>query len=306
VPILGHREIAFVTPTLPGKPTVLIVLGLFIVFGSVIGGYMLHHGELAVLMQVSEIIIIVGAALGAMLVSNPISVVKDAFRAVLGLLKKNPYDEAAFAELLQMLYALFRMAKQEGLVSIEPHMENPQASSLFQQYPGFAANAPAVAFLTDTVKIILTDKIDEFTLAEVLDLDLDQFQKQRMLVPHALNKVAEGLPGFGIVAAVLGMIITMGSIGGAAAEVGAKVAAAMVGTFLGILLAYGLVSPLAAAITERIHSEVGYLRCIRTAMLAFVRGDSLGTAMEFARRSVLPHERPSFAELESLTRKKVA
>lgn len=284
----------------------LILIGLVVVFGSVIGGYLLHHGQIMVLLQVSEFIIIIGAAVGAVLISNPLSVVKRIMGETLALLKKNPFDGEAYSELLQLLYRVFTIGQKEGLMGLEKHVENPESSSLFQQHPIFNSHPHAVAFLADTVKILLTDNVEDHTLGEILDMDLEQYHEEAMVVPHALTKVAEALPGFGIVAAVLGMIITMGSIGGAAAEVGAKVAAAMVGTFLGILLAYGLVAPLAAAIETRVRAEAAYMRCIRTGMLAFARGDKPVIALEFARRSIEPAERPSFQQMEDLTRNRAA
>jgi chemotaxis protein MotA len=160
--------------------------------------------------------------------------------------------------------------------------------------------------LCDTLKVLLTGTIENHLLAEVLDLDLEQQHHEAMQVPTAITKVSDALPGFGIVAAVLGVIITMGSIGGAASEVGEKVAAALVGTFLGILLSYGVFGPIAQAIEGRIASEHAYLLCIRTALLAFARGDAPLSAVEFARRNIEPSDRPSFSELEGLTRRKAA
>jgi chemotaxis protein MotA len=284
----------------------MILIGLLVVFGSVLGGYMLHHGQIAVLMQISEFIIIIGAALGAVIISNPFPVVKRMFSEPFALLKRNPYDQEAYKDLLQLLYKVFVIGQKEGLMGLEKHVEEPNSSQLFQQHPIFSSHHHAVAFLADTVKILLTDKVEDHTLSEILEMDLEQYEEEAMVVPHALTKVAEALPGFGIVAAVLGMIITMGSIGGAAAEVGAKVAAAMVGTFLGILLAYGMVAPIAQAVEGRVRAEMAYLRCIRTGMLAFARADKPAIALEFARRSIEPEDRPSFRELEELTRNRAA
>jgi chemotaxis protein MotA len=284
----------------------MILIGFLVVFGSVIGGYIMHHGQVVVLLQVSEYIIIIGAALGAVLVAYPLPVVKRMFTDSFSLLKPNPFDHHAYAELLQLLYKLFIVGQKEGLTGLERHVEEPASSPLFQAHPFFASRPHAIAFLSDTVKILLTDRVEDHTLSEILEMDLDQYQEEAMVVPHAITKVAEALPGFGIVAAVLGMIIAMGSISGGAAEVGQKVAAAMVGTFLGILLAYGFVAPVAHALEGRVRSEMSYMRCIRTGMLAFARGDKPVIALEFARRSVEPEDRPSFQELEALTRNRSA
>jgi chemotaxis protein MotA len=284
----------------------MILIGFLVVFGSVIGGYLMHHGQLMILLQVSEYIIIIGAAFGAVLISYPLPVVKKMFTDSFGLIRKNEYDHTAYSELLQLLYKLFIVGQKEGLTGLEKHVEEPETSTLFKEHPFFSSQPHAIAFLSDTVKILLTDRVEDHTLSEILEMDLDQYQEEAMIVPHAITKVAEALPGFGIVAAVLGMIIAMGSIGGGAAEVGQKVAAAMVGTFLGILLAYGVVAPVANALEGRVRAEMAYMRCIRTGILAFARGDKPVIALEFARRSVEPEDRPSFQELEQLTRNRPA
>jgi chemotaxis protein MotA len=284
----------------------MLLIGLLVVFGSVIGGYVMHHGQLLVLMQVSEYIIIIGAAIGAVLISQPLRIVRKMVLDTFALMKKNPYDHAAYAELLQLLYKLFILGQKEGLMGLEKHVETPESSPLFQEHPFFSGRPHAMAFLADTVKILLTDRVEDHTLSEILEMDLDQYMEEAMIVPHAMSKVAEALPAFGIVAAVLGMIIAMGSIGGEAAVVGANVAAAMVGTFVGILLAYGVAAPIASALEGRVRAEMTYLRCIRIGMLAFARGDKPAIALEFARRSVEPEDRPSFQELESLTRRAAA
>lgn len=283
-----------------------VIIGLVVVFGSIIGGYVMHHGQIAVLLQVNEFIIIGGAGLGAMIMANPPQVLKGSVQHTLGLLKPNPFGAAAYAELLQVLYEIFQKARKDGLVGLEPHIENPETSDIFNRYPRFAANHHAVALLCDTLKVLLTGTVEDHNLSEILDIDLDKHHHEQMQVPHAIAIVGDAMPGFGIVAAVLGVIITMGSIGGEAAEIGNKVAAALVGTFLGILLCYGVLQPLAKAIENRIKAENDYMLCIRTALLSFARGDAPMTAVEFARRNVEPHERPSFSELEDMTRRKAA
>lgn len=283
-----------------------VLIGLLVVFGSILGGYTMHHGKVGVLIQVSEFIIIGGAALGALVIGNPPALIKRLFGDMLGLMKPNPYTEKAYGELLQLMYDIFQKARKEGLIGLEAHIEDPEQSSIFSQYPSFTHNHHAVAFLTDTLKVLLTGAVEEHHLSEILDLDLERQHEEAMAVPQALNKVGDAMPGFGIVAAVLGVVITMGSIGGAASEIGEKVAAALVGTFLGILLSYGVVGPIASALEARIKSEEAYMMCIRMALLAFARGDSPMTAVEFARRNIEPGDRPTFAELEGLTRRRAA
>jgi chemotaxis protein MotA len=285
---------------------VFVIIGLIVVFGSVLGGYMMHHGRVGVLIQVSEFVIIGGAGLGALVISNPPSLIKRIFASTLQLLKPNPFTEKAYAELLQLLFELFQKARKDGLIGLEPHIEEPEKSAIFNKYPSFVRNHHAVAFLTDTLKVLLTGAVEEHHLSEILDLDLERQHEEAMAVPTALHRVGDAMPGFGIVAAVLGVVITMGSISGAASEIGEKVAAALVGTFLGILLAYGVIGPIANAVESRLKAEEAYMMCIRTALLAFARGDSPMTAVEFARRNIEPTDRPSFAELENLTRRRAA
>ncbi len=283
-----------------------VIIGLVVVFGAVIGGYLMHHGQIAVLIQPNEFLILGGAAVGTLLIANPPSVLKACMAQMLGLLKPNPYGAKSYAELLQVLYEIFQKARKDGLVGLESHIENPESSDIFQKYPSFANNHHAVALLCDTLKVLLTGTVEDHNLAEILDVDLEKHHHEAMLAPHAITTVGDAMPGFGIVAAVLGVIITMGSIGGAASEIGEKVAAALVGTFLGILLAYGVFGPIAKAMEMRIEAEHDYMLVIRTALLSFARGDAPMTAVEFSRRNIEPHERPSFAELEELTRKKAA
>lgn len=283
-----------------------VIVGLVVVFGSILFGYTMHHGHITVLLQWSEFIIIGGSALGAFLVSNPMSVVVGSMRSVLALLKANPYSEKAYAELLQVLYEVFQKARKDGLVGLESHIEEPEKSEIFKKYEFFGKHKHALPFLCDTLKVLLTGAVEDHHLAEILDLDLERQMEESKAIPAALAKIGDALPGFGIVAAVLGVVITMGSIGGSASEIGEKVAAALVGTFLGILLSYGMVNPIANAIEARLRSENDYMGCIRTALLAFARGDAPMTCVEFARRNIEPVERPTFAELESLTRRRAA
>jgi len=283
---------------------VFAVIGLAIVFGSVLLGYTMHGGNVMVLVQVSEFIIILGCAGGAIIVANKPKVVLGMVKQSIGLLKPNPFSRSAYAELLQVLYELFYMARRDGLVGIESHIEEPEKSELFNRYPTFSKNHHAMSFLSDTLKVMLTGTVEDHHLAEILDLDLDRHHSEGRVVTDSIQRVGDAMPGFGIVAAVLGVIITMGHIGGAAEEVGKSVAAALVGTFLGVLMAYGVVNPLAGAIESRHHGEDAYMKCIRTAILSFARGDPPITCVEFARRNIEPGDRPSFTELEEMTRKK--
>ena len=281
-----------------------LIIGLVIVFGSILVGYTMHDGELAVLLQYNEFVIIGGAGLGAVIVANKPSTVKGIVTQTLALLKPNPFNRNTFTELLQVLYDIFYAARKDGLVGIESHVEDPEASELFQRYPSFHGNHHALAFLTDTMKVLLTGAVEDHHLSEILEMDLEQHHHEAMVVPAALHTLGDAMPGFGIVAAVLGIIITMGRIGGSPEAVGEAVAAALVGTFLGILLAYGVFAPVANAIETRVSAEERYMATIRTALLSFARGDPPITSVEFARRSIEPEDRPTFTELEEMTRRR--
>ena len=282
------------------------IIGLVVVLGSVIAGYTMHHGKMAVLWQATEFIIIGGAGIGSFIMANPPSVIKASLAASLALLKPNPFTKTTYGELLQVLYEVFQTARKDGLIALEAHIEEPEKSSIFTKYPNFLHHHHAVTFLCDTLKVLLTGAVEDHHLADILDLDLERMHEEEHQVPSAITTMGDAMPGFGIVAAVLGVVITMGSIGGAASEIGNKVAAALVGTFLGILLAYGMIGPFAKAIEVRQRAEGQYMQCIRTALLSFARGDAPMTCVEFARRNIEPVDRPSFAELETLTRKKAA
>jgi chemotaxis protein MotA len=285
---------------------VLQIIGLVVVLGSVIAGYTMHHGKMAVLWQPTEFIIIGGAGIGSFIMANPPSVIKASIAASIALMKPNPFTKKSYGELLQVLYEVFQTARKDGLIALEAHIEEPGKSSIFTKYPGFSHHHHAVTFLCDTLKVLLTGAVEDHHLADILDLDLERMHEEEHQIPSAITTMGDAMPGFGIVAAVLGVVITMGSIGGAASEIGNKVAAALVGTFLGILLAYGMIGPFAKAIEVRQRGEGQYMQCIRTALLSFARGDAPMTCVEFARRNIEPADRPSFAELEALTRKKAA
>lgn len=280
----------------------LVLIGFAVVLGSIVGGFLMHGGNLVVLIQVNEFIIIGGAALGSLLISSTPGQMVQLVKDVLGLLKPNPFNKDAYKDLLAVLYELFYAARREGLIGIEQHAEKPQESSIFKKYPSFARNHHAVGFLTDTLKVLLTGTVPEHNLSEILELDLERHHEAAKVSPKALATVGDALPGFGIVAAVLGVIITMGHIGGSPEEIGHNVGAALVGTFLGVLGAYGVMHPLASALEARGKGEHAYMDCIRVGILSFARGDAPLTSVEFARRAILSEDRPSFTELEELTR----
>jgi chemotaxis protein MotA len=273
-------------------------LGLFIIFASVLGGFMMHGGHPALLWQVSEFIIIGGAGLGAMVASTSPKAVLHTFKEVGALAKGNPYTKDTYTELLLVLFEFFDLESKQGKMALDAHIEDPQNSSIFERYPFFHKHQHAISFLTDTIKVLNSGTIDPNDMDVALEMDLEQYQEEANHGAHSLQTTGEAMPAFGIVAAVLGVVITMQKVGGDAATIGKSIAAALVGTFLGVLSAYGFLMPLSQAVGAVAKSEVAYLNCIKAAILSYMRKDSPMTCVEFARRSIEPAHRPSFTEME--------
>ena len=277
----------------------LLIVGGIIVLASVAGGYLMEGGNVLVLNQPAEFVIIGGAAVGSMLIGTPLGVLKQLNGQVFSLFKSAP-GKADYVDLLAMLYQLFKVAQQSGVMALESHFEAPANSSIMLKYPKFLARHHAVDFLSDSVKVMIIGGIGPHDLDTLMDLDLEVRHHHEGAPAQTLSKVADALPGLGIVAAVLGVVITMGAIDGPPAEIGHKVGAALVGTFLGILMSYGFTQPMAASLERRVAEEAHYEQCIRAGLLAMHKGFPPMVAIEFARR-VLPEEiRPSFDETEQL------
>lgn len=276
----------------------LIIAGFIVVILSVVGGYIASHGKLAALWQPFELVIIGGAALGAFLAGTPIKTVKQTLGAVVGVLKGPRYKAKDYLDALSLLYELLNRARKEGFMALESHIDNPKDSALFANYPTIRDDHHLMDFITDCLRLMVGSNIEPHELEPLLEMELEKHHHEELAPAHALTKVADGLPGFGIVAAVLGIVITMGSIGGDIAEVGAHVAAALVGTFLGILLAYGFVAPLAAAVEARAEQDSRIYESVKTALLASLRGYPPKIALEFARKTVPSDMRPGFNDFE--------
>lgn len=283
-----------------------VIIGIVIVLASIVVGYAMHGGNFGVLIQINELIILAGAGFGSFLAANGMKNVQAAIKSVTGLLKPDPYTKSVYIDVLKMMYQLFNVARKEGLLGLEKHIETPETSEIIKHFPSFLANHHATAFFCDTMKVILTGAVGPHDLAEMMELDLEIAHAEASTPATAIQTVGDAMPGFGIVAAVLGVIITMGKIGGEAAEIGHSVAAALVGTFLGILLAYGIFAPISRAMELRLKSEEQYLNCIRFALFSFARGESPITCVEFARRNIEPGVRPGFAEMEKAVKEKAA
>ncbi len=236
----------------------LTIVGMIVVIGAVIGGFLMEKGKMGVLMQPAEIVIIGGAAIGTLLIANPLPVVLKIVKSLLGILKSNPYSNSYYLETLKMLNELFSYARKSGMSQLESDVEEPEKSKIFSKYSAFVKNHHAVNFVCDTLRMSLTGGVGHFELDQMMELDMEVHHREVNTPVHALNTMAESLPGLGIVAAVLGVVITMGALGGPPEEIGHKVAAALVGTFLGILLCYGFVGPLAASMTKANEAEAEY------------------------------------------------
>ncbi len=275
------------------------IIGMLVVIGAVVGGYLMEHGNLMVLMQPAELLIIGGAAAGTLLIANPMSTVIKIVKGALGVLKGSPYTKASYLDTLKMLNDLFMQARKMGMVKLEEDVEEPEKSPVFSKYPKFLANHHAVHFICDTIRMSISGGVPAFDLDQMMEMDMDVHHHDATDTVAALSTVADALPGLGIVAAVLGVVITMGALGGPPEEIGHKVAAALVGTFLGILLCYGFLGPLALNMTKMNDAELDYLRCLRSGVIAFVKGSAPVLAIEFARRSIPSDHRPTFKELEA-------
>jgi len=277
----------------------IALLGIVVVFASVIGGFLLEKGNIHVLIQPAELVIIGGAALGTLVVANPPNVLKRIAAGLLTVFKGNRYTKPVFLSTLKMLYELFSHARKHGLDKLEQDVDEPEKSQVFNKYPEFLSNHHAVRFLCDTLRVGVAGGVDPRELEELMDLDLEVHHQEAALPVTSLTTVADSLPGLGIVAAVLGVVITMGALGGPPEEIGHKVAAALVGTFLGILLCYGVINPLANAIAKKNMVEAQYFHCLKVGILAFMRGAPPIMAVEFARRAIPTDLRPTFQEMEN-------
>jgi chemotaxis protein MotA len=275
-----------------------IIIGIVVVFGSIIGGYLMEHGNLKVLVQPAELLIIGGAAVGTLLIANPLHVIKKIVAGVVGALKGSHFNKAFYLESLKMCYEILNKARKDGLLAIESDIEEPDKSAVFSKYPNFLKDHNTRDFVCDTLRMAVTGGIDPFDIDQMMDLDMEVSHRGTNTPISALSTVADALPGLGIVAAVLGVVVTMGALGGPPEEIGHKVAAALVGTFLGILLCYGLVGPLAANMTKQAEEEHAYIYVIRVVLISFIKGAAPIQALEFGRRAIPGNVRPGFNDME--------
>ena len=274
------------------------IIGIVVVFGSIVAGYLMEHGNLTVLIQPAELVIIFGAAVGTVLIANPLAVVIRMAKGIGGAFGGSRFTKAFYLENLKMLNEVFSYARKSGMAKLESDVEDPVKSPVFSKYKNFIKDHHATFFICDTLRMSISGGVSAFDLDQMMEQDMEVHHREVGAPVTALSTMADALPGLGIVAAVLGVVITMGALGGPPEEIGHKVAAALVGTFLGILLCYGLFGPLAGSMSKINEAESEYYNFLRVAMISFIKGIPPIMAVEFARRTIPSACRPTFKEME--------
>ena len=282
------------------------IIGILVVFGAVIGGFLMEKGHMGVLFQPAELLIIAGAATGTLLVANPLRILKSIVGGVMGAFKGSPYTKDRYLNTLKMMYQFLNKVRKEGLLCVEMDVEKPKESAIFKNYPEFLSDHHSLDFVCDTLRTAITGGVEPFDMDQMMELDMEVHHHAAVQPVDSLTTMADALPGLGIVAAVLGVVITMGALGGPPEEIGAHVAAALVGTFLGILLCYGLVGPLSSNMRKTADEQNEYLHVLRVLMLAFLKGSAPMIAIEMGRRAIPSYVRPSFDEMEKKCKNQAA
>jgi chemotaxis protein MotA len=282
------------------------IIGIVIVFGCIVAGYLMEHGNLKVLLQPAELVIILGAAIGTVLIANPLHILKKLAGGVAATFGGSPFNKERYMDSLKLMYELFSRARKEGLMALEADSDNPEQSAIFSKYPKFLKDHHALAFVCDALRMAASGGIEAFDADQMMELDMEVHHHDATQPVAALSTMADSLPGLGIVAAVLGVVITMGALGGPPEEIGRKVAAALVGTFLGILLCYGLIGPIASNMSKIAEDEHAYYHVLRVMLVALLKGTAPSVAIEIGRRAIPSHLRPSFKEAEAYIKDKHA
>jgi len=276
----------------------LFIVGALLVIACVIGGYLGAGGHLFVLWQPFEVLIIVGAGAGGFVIANPKPVLVRCIGALGDLLKGPKYTKESYLEVLSLLYSVFKLARTKGMLALETHVENPEESTLFEQFPGVASNHHAMTFLRDYLRLLTLGTDNALEMETLMDEEIETHHHEAKQVSDAWQTMADGLPALGIVAAVLGVIHTMGLISEPPAVLGHSIGGALVGTFMGVLLSYGFVGPIARSLSNIYDAETKYFQCIKAGILAYVQGYAPAVAVEFARKALTSNVRPSFYEVE--------
>jgi len=274
------------------------IIGILLVFASVIGGFLMEKGQILVLLQPAELLIIAGAATGTLLTANPAHILKEIVIGLKEVIGGSKFNQQRYLNTLKMMYQFLNKVRKEGLLSVEMDVEQPDKSSIFKDYPDFLNDHHARDFVCDTLRMAITGGVDPFDMDQMMELDMEVSHHEASQPVSALSTVADALPGLGIVAAVLGVVITMGALGGPPEEIGHKVAAALVGTFLGILLCYGVAGPLSSNMAKSADEHNSYLHVLRVLLLSFLKGSAPIIAIEIARWAIPAHVRPTFDQME--------
>jgi chemotaxis protein MotA len=282
------------------------IIGVVVVFGAVLAGYLMEKGPLAVLIQPAELVIILGAAIGTVLIANPLHILTKIGGGIAGVFGSSPFTKQRYLDSLKMMYELFGRARRDGMMALESDSDAPEKSVIFSKYPAFLKDHHALAFVCDSIRMASSGSIEPFDADQMIELDMDVHHHEATQPIAALSTMADSLPGLGIVAAVLGVVITMGALGGPPEEIGKHVAAALMGTFLGILMCYGLVGPIAANMAKTADDEHAYYNVLRVLIISSMKGSAPVQAVEFGRRAIPGHVRPSFQETEKFIREKTA
>ena len=274
------------------------IVGILLVFGAVIGGFLMEKGHIEVLVQPAELLIIVGASAGTLLVANPMHILKGILGGLKGVLGGSPFHRERYLSTLKMMYQFLSKVRKEGLLSVEMDVEKPGESTIFKNFPEFLKDHHARDFVCDTLRMAITGGVEPFDMDQMMELDMEVHHHEATEPVSALSTMADALPGLGIVAAVLGVVITMGALGGPPEAIGHKVAAALVGTFLGILLCYGVAGPVSSNMAKTAEEHNSYLHVLRVLLLSFLKGSVPMIAIEMGRRAIPARVRPSFDEME--------
>jgi chemotaxis protein MotA len=277
---------------------VFVIIGYLVVLGSVFGGFALAGGHLGALFQPVELLMIGGAAFGAFLVANDSKAIKATFKALPSVLQSSKYSKTRYMDLLALLFAILTKIRRDGMMSIEKDIENPEASALFSKYPDLLADHHLIDFIVDYLRLMVSGNMDAFQIENLMDNEIETHHHEAMVPSTCVTRIADGMPAFGIVAAVMGVVHTMESIGLPPAELGVLIAHALVGTFLGILLAYGFVGPIASLLEGKVDESTKMFQCAKVTFLASLNGYAPAIAVEFGRKVLYSTERPAFLELE--------
>ena len=284
----------------------LVIVGYIAVLGAVFGGFALGGGHLGSLLQPVELLMIGGSALGAFLVANTAKVIKATLKALPSLLRGSRFNKALYLETLSLLYDILAKVRKEGLMSVEADVDTPDQSPIFTKYPTVVSDHHVVEFITDYLRLMVGGNLNAFEIENLMDNEIETHHAEGEIPVHALAKVADAMPAFGIVAAVMGVVHTMESVGIPPAELGKLIAAALVGTFLGILLSYGFVGPLSVLLEHKLAESTKMLQCIKVTLLASLNGYAPQVAVEFGRKVLYSTERPTFIELEDAVKQRKA